>query len=317
MHYTAWDSGLPRGFTHYEDYLANWQQLTYSSSYTQTAMYAQLRRARTWAERFRAVLEPNLYIDPKHRFAFKRGKAVTDDFLAWQDAQANRPFFAFLNYYDAHQPYYAPESFRRFEGANDLGMYRAAIAYLDAELDRLLSALRERGVLDNTLVVITSDHGELFGFKGLYGHAHNLYLNTIRVPLMLRLPGRVAEGVRISQPVTLRDLAATVMDLAAPGDTAFPGVSLSGTWRGSTPGSPVLVEVRRATNIEPHLPTARGDMQSLLDDQFQYIRNAGDGRQELFAYRTDTLQERDLATVDTATLAALRQRVADLLRVRR
>jgi arylsulfatase A-like enzyme len=316
MHYTAWDSGLPRGFARYEDYLVNWRQLVLSSSYTQTELYSQLRWARGPAVMARAIANPNLAIDPKHRFAMKRGNAVTDAFLDWHASNGERPFFVFLNYFDAHQPYYAPREFRRFPGENGLGAYRAAIAFLDAELDRLLVALRERGVLDNTLVVITSDHGELFGFKGLSGHAHNLYLNTIRVPLFLRLPGRVAEGARVSQPVSLRDLAATVMELAAPDAPPLPGISLSRTWTGSGDAGPVVVEVTHAKNVEAHLPTSRGNMQSLLDTRWQLIRHDVDGRLELYDYRVDSLEEHDLAGTDSvaAVLDGLRQRLLDLLR---
>jgi len=318
MHYTAWDSGLPRGFGHYEDYVVNWGQLVRSSSYTQTALYAELRDARSLGGIAKAFLNPNLSIDPKHRFEPKRGKAVTDAFLEWQAANRTRPFFAFLNYFDAHQPYYAPPEFRHFSGTGGLSSYRAAIAFLDAEIDRVLVALRERGVLDQTLVIVASDHGELFAFKGMNGHAHNLYVNTIRVPLFIRLPGRVPEGVRVTQPASLRDLAATIMDLAAPDAPPLPGSSLATIWTGAGLPSPVLAEVTRAKNIESHYPTSRGDMQTLFDDRWQLIRN-GDDRLEFYDYRADTLQERDLAVSDSASalLASMRQRLQALLHERR
>ena len=318
MHYTAWDSGLSRGFAHYEDYVVNWGQLVRSSSYTQTALFVQLRDATSLGEMARAFLHPNLGIDPKHRFEPKRGDAVTDAFLDWQAANRNRPFFAFLNYFDAHQPYYAPPEFRHFSGARGLSTYRAAIAFLDAEIDRTLVALRERGVLDQTLVIVTSDHGELFAFKGLSGHAHNVYLNTIRVPLFIRLPGRVPRDLRVAHPVSLRDLAATILDLTAAEAPALPGTSLATTWTGRALPSPVLAEVSRARNIESRYPTSRGDLTTLLDERWQLIRN-GDARLELYDYRADTLQERDLAGSDSAAdiVAAMKQRLQDLLLPRR
>ena len=315
MHYTAWDSGLRRGFAHYEDYLVSRRQLLRSSSYTQTALFDQLRDAATLGDMARVVMRPNLAIDIKHKFALKRGDRITDAFLDWQAANSTRPFFAFLNYFDGHQPYYAPPPFRRFTGEKGLGEYLSAIAFLDAEIDRVLVTLKERGVLDKTLVIVTSDHGELFGFKGLSGHANNLYINTLRIPLFIRLPGRVPEGLRATAPVTLRDLSATVIDLAAPGPAPAPGGSLAAAWTGRGLISPVLAEVTKARNVPANYPTALGDMQTLIDDRWQLIRN-GDDRLELYEYRVDTLQERNLAGSDSAAavLAAMRQRLLELLR---
>lgn len=313
MHYTAWDSGLPRGFARYEDYVVNGEQLVLSSSYAQTPLFKRLVSAAPLGEKLGALLNPNLAIDPKHRFSMKRGDAVSKAFLDWQASRGDRPFFAFLNYFDAHQPYYAPPAFQRFGRQPGLDEYRGAIAFLDAEIDRVLVTLRERGQLDRTLVVVTSDHGELFAFKGMNGHAHNLYLNTIRVPLLIRFPGHVPGGRRVSQPVTLRDLAATVTSLTTPDAPPFPGSSLEAAWNGA-PTSPALAEVRRAPNIDRRYPTSRGDMQSLLDDRWQLIRN-GDGLLELYEYRSDSLQERNLATDTTAAVVSgIRQRLRDLTR---
>lgn len=317
MHYTAWDSGLPRGFARYDDYRVSWGQLVRSSSYAQTVMFRELAAARTVGGVITALRRHNLSIQAKHEFDLKRGEEVATEFLEWQGGVGTRPFLAFLNLFDAHQPYYAPPEFRHFAGGAQYATYLGAIAYLDAQVDRILSALAQRGVLDRTLVIVTSDHGELFGFKRLSGHAHNLYLNTIRVPLFMRFPGAVPAGMRVQQPVTLRDLAATVMALAAPDAPPLPGTSLTAAWTGGA-GSPVISEVTKARNIDPKYPTAAGDMQTLLDDQWELIRN-GDGRLELYAYRADTLQEHDLAgdPGSAARRDSLHLRLTSLLRDRR
>ena len=120
MQYTAWDSGLPRGFTHYEDYKRSWGQLIRSSSYTQTELFEHLQDAEDVGDVVSAFANPNLSIDPKHTFDPKRGNEVSDAFLGWQAEHQDRPFFAFLNYFDGHQPYYAPAEFRKFSGAPPL-----------------------------------------------------------------------------------------------------------------------------------------------------------------------------------------------------
>jgi arylsulfatase A-like enzyme len=316
MHYTAWDSGLPRGFSHYEDYKLSWGQLVRSSSYTQTELYDQLLDANSVTDVVKAFVNPNLAISPKHAFDPKHGNEVSDAFLSWHADNRDRPFFAFLNYFDGHLPYYAPSAFRKFSGPPPLASYYAAISFLDSEIDRVLDTLRGRRVLDSTLVVVASDHGELFAFKGLNGHAHNLYVNTIRVPLFIRLPGRVPGGERVNGAVSLRDLAATVIDLAAPNAPPLSGTSLATSWtEGGRASSPVIAEVTRARNIPGDYPTARGDMFTLLDERWQFIQN-GDNRLELYDYRADSLQDHDLAASDSAAalLASLRQRLQDLLR---
>jgi arylsulfatase A-like enzyme len=315
MHYTAWDSGLPRGFLHYEDYRLSWQQLVRSSSYTQTELYDHILDAQNVGDVVKAFLRPNMAISPKHSFDLKHGDRVSDAFLNWQSAHHDRPFFAFLNYFDGHQPYYAPPAFRKFSGPQPIASYHDAISFLDAEVDRVLVTLRDRGVLDSTLVIVASDHGELFAFKGLNGHAHNLYINTIRVPLFIRLPGRVPEGQRVRTAVSLRDLAATVIDLAAPGAPPLPGTSLAVTWTEAGVASPVISEVTKARNIPADYPTARGNMFTIIDERWQLIQN-GDDRLELYDYRADSLQAHDLAATDSASalLAGLRQRLQDLLR---
>jgi arylsulfatase A-like enzyme len=295
--YTAWDSGLDRGFMRYQDYMVSGYQLLVSSSYAQTALYRDVANARSFAARLRAVGRANFWINPKHEADRITAETISGRFLEWQREHPDRPFFAFLNYFDAHQPYYAPRPLRRFNERGQRGnKYHNAIAYIDGQLDSVFTELARRGVLDNTIVIVTSDHGELFGEHGFNGHAHNMYLNTLRVPLLVRFPGTVPANRRVDRAVSLRDLPATIAQLAGLPAGAFPGVSLTAAWSADTsvPFSPILAEVTRAPNIEPRYPTARGPMKSLFSDSLHFIRN-GDDTPELYAYRTDSLEQRDLA----------------------
>ena len=85
------------------------------------------------------------------------------------------------------------------------------------QIGALLAELERRGELDNTVVIVTSDHGEEFGEHGLFGHHQTLYLPSIHVPLLVLLPSGASGGTRVVQPVTLRDLPATIVDLAGLG----------------------------------------------------------------------------------------------------
>ena len=159
---------------------------------------------------------------------------INDAFLDWlRRRRRDRPFFAFLNYFDAHEPYVPPPGFegrfgirprtsaglrlpvRYYEHATSRPIverdillardcYDDCIAFLDEQLGRLLDELRRQGLLDNTMVIITSDHGEAFGDHGHFGHAYGVYLDEIGVPLVIlaRAPRR-AEWWRARQPARL------------------------------------------------------------------------------------------------------------------
>src|SRR5262249_29468904 len=143
----------------------------------------------------------------------------------------DRPFFAFLNYYDAHDPYVPPSGsegrfgirprtpgqyhflfdYMRMDKTsakrNDLPMardcYDDCIAFLDEQLGRLLGELQRRGLLDETVVIITSDHGEAFGDHGSFGHSYGATFDEVGVPLVILAPGAPAGRV-VGSPVSLR-----------------------------------------------------------------------------------------------------------------
>ncbi len=296
--YTSYESGLSDGFVHYDDYPLSFRQVMLHCPLVQTGLVRSLLASRSPGQVWAALRRFNLTPSHPPGDEYKPAGAITDAFLAWLGRQPDRPFFAFLNYFDAHGPYRAPAAFQdRFAaGRGALDRYDAAIAYLDAELDRLFAELARRGVLDRTVVVVTSDHGEQFGEHGLKGHANSLYLPLLQVPLVLRYPPRVPAGLRVEAPVTLQDLPATVLDLAGAGTVpGIPGSSLVRHWTASSvPLGPIVAELGRGRNVDSTFPNARTWLQSALDDRYHYIRD-GEGREQLFAYRTDPEEGADLA----------------------
>jgi arylsulfatase A-like enzyme len=164
---------------------------------------------------------------------------ITSRFLEWRRAgDHSRPFFAFLNFFDAHTPYLPPRAFEeqfvrgprwpRYEYGRNLirwmwpdslseenllaeqSAYEGSIAYLDSELGKLFDEMEREGILQNTIVIITSDHGDEFNEHGVVLHGYDLYYPLINVPLVIAGPG-VPSGVRVPDPVTLRDISATVL----------------------------------------------------------------------------------------------------------
>lgn len=138
----------------------------------------------------------------------KPGDEVMDDALRWMETVQEKKFFAWIHLYDAHTPYEPPEPYRsRYPGQP----YVAEVAYTDAVVGRLTSWLRERGLMERTLVVLTADHGESLGEHGESTHAYFIYDSTMDVPLIVRTPW--GDRGRVSSQVSGADLFPTVLEL--------------------------------------------------------------------------------------------------------
>lgn len=323
--------GLGRGFTHYEDFYD--EDLVVSV--TETLRSSALGRC--------LVHLVNLPLGAERRR--KDAADINEDFLDWLSRQEKgRPFFAFINFFDAHSPYLLPEdcghSFGHVETAAELAVlqnwetrpkqnipenertlvsdaYDDCLTYLDSQIGKLIDELERRGVLDNTLVIITADHGEELGEHRLYGHGQSLYSQELHVPLMILLPGNRAAGRIVADPVSLRDIPATIVELlGASGDSPFPGNSLARFWehgRGEhhQSATAVLSEValrEKVSKNQNRAPAWRGPMASVVAHGKTYIRNA-DGREELYDILNDPADSRDLAgsTGSIDSLARLRE----------
>jgi arylsulfatase A-like enzyme len=328
--YCSYDTGLGRGFTHYEDYLLE--------------KLSPLRTSVLLEELLRTILLTSLRYDsgpldslgkllrPWFLYGTRReARSINRGFLAWLDhrREPNRPFFAFLNYLDAHTPYQLPEGATHRFGRkpqtrdelriiNDVwgstdklklpkhyvtmarDCYDNCVAYLDECLGELFSDLQRRGTLDRTWVIITSDHGEGLGEHGLFEHGESLYRTEIHVPLLILPPTGAGSAAVVRETVSLRDLPATVADLVGLAKGApFPGRSLAGLWqhpparRDQTNEGLVVSELSSPNPANPNQgrsPAHRGPLISLAGNDFVYIRNEGDGTEELFDQREDPLE---------------------------
>lgn len=161
----------------------------------------------------------------------RRADQVTDLALAWLREQRQSPFFHWIHYFDPHAPYDPPSTYRRRFG----DPYTAEIAFVDAEIGRLLEGLGHLGQTRNTWILIVGDHGEALGEHGEATHSLLLYRATQEVPCILvppiawrAVPGLKIPGKRIAAPVGLRDLAPTLVNALglAPGRLPATGISL-------------------------------------------------------------------------------------------
>jgi arylsulfatase A-like enzyme len=315
--------GIAKGFQHYEDHR---EKRVVSA--LEIFRNCGLGRRITTDLRRAGIILPGM-VGPR-----KQAPEVNGDFLAWLEevADEKRPFFAFVNYIDAHDPYVLPEGLdwprfgltpetpedhqifhewltspkqhftdRQLTLARD--GYDDCIRYIDAHFQKLLDELEQRGALENTLVIVTADHGESFGEHQIFGHARSLYRPELHVPLVIVGPpgGRVPSGQVVDQPVSLRDVAATVVDLlGSPGGSPFPGRSLARAWTaptdsGASAAEPILSEVSipRDGEVMGRAPALLGPMHALLIEGNQYIRNAN-GIEELYDVWADPAESRNL-----------------------
>ncbi|MEP6573599.1 MAG: sulfatase [Gemmatimonadota bacterium] len=299
----ATESGIARGFAHFEDEEISVEDVLRNNSLFKLPIgNVRLRRLLDW------------YGIPGRIDADEINAKV----LHWMDRHPARPFFTLINYLDAHAPYVPPVPFDTMFGPvvarqdplldpstrwSDQGVraerdsYDRSIAYLDNRLGALMDSLDHRGLLRNTLVIITADHGEEFREHGSVSHGNNLYLPTVHVPLIMSMPGRVPAGGLVSRPVSLRDLPATILDLLAiPGAHSLPGHGLEATWRssaGSVASDTVLSEVTPYRASAEALLGNGDQMRALTGAELRYVVN-GDGREELYEYPGDSLEQRDL-----------------------
>ena len=303
--YCSEETGLNRGFAHWEAYPVSPAMILKSTA---------LGRLLSGTALFQRLTGGDLPLDRRH------APAISSGLLHWLEPASDRPYFAFLNYFDAHAPYlpppgwsgrFGPEGKRRNldlepgwpytpeEVESQHNAYDASVAYLDDQIGRLLDSLDRRGALRNTIVVITADHGEEFREHGFMDHGNTLYRPSVQVPLLIRFPGHLPSGARVRVPVSLRNLGATLLALAGIGDAAFPGRSLARTWASpesltiATPDT-ILSEVNFTPGLPDNYPVSHGRLQALMESGLRYIRNA-DGPAELYDFDDDAGETRNLA----------------------
>jgi len=138
------------------------------------------------------------------------GNVVADLTLDWLSKNWQKKFFLWMHLYDPHFPYNPPEPYSREYADHP---YDGEIAFADAQLGRLISFLKEQKLYDNSIIVVTGDHGESLGEHGEKTHGFFIYNATMHVPLIIHLPGNFAGRV-VSDPVSLVDLMPTILAAA-------------------------------------------------------------------------------------------------------
>jgi arylsulfatase A-like enzyme/Tfp pilus assembly protein PilF len=233
----------------------------------------------------------------------KRGDGPTAEAIAWlearrAEAQPQR-LFVWLHLYDPHDPYEPPEPYAARYADRP---YDGEVAWSDELVGRLDGALERLGLRNDTLLVVTSDHGEGLGDHGEAVHGYFVYESTLHVPLLLRGAG-IAPGRRLSTIARSVDLMPTFLDLlgvSRPDGLRLSGRSLAGALRGA---SPPPDEPTYAESLTPLLHFGWSDLRTLRDGRWKYIQAP---RPELYDLRDDPGEEKNLVAEQPERAAAFR-----------
>jgi arylsulfatase A-like enzyme len=254
---------------------------------------------------------------------YSRADAVNAEFftLVRQPTLAQAPFFAFFNYMDAHFPYIPPHPFDRLFPGKDasateadldaiqtsvsqkgtplppvytshaVSQYDGGIAYIDSQIGRLVDWLKRQNLYDNTLLIVTADHGESFGERRLFLHGNSLYANLLHVPLLVKYPHNAHAGV-VGTPVSLIDIFPTIMKIT--------GVEPPKGLQGMDLLDPAAAAPRNLFSESfpcpvPHVPECPGGcmMRSVVSWPDKFIWS-GNGRLQTYQLDQDPNESRNL-----------------------
>jgi arylsulfatase A-like enzyme/Flp pilus assembly protein TadD len=253
--------------------------------------------------------------EDRYKSVERRAEDVANRALGWLSRHQQRPFFIWLHFYDAHDPYDPPEPFKTHYAS---APYDGEIAYTDSIVGSFVEVLRKHGLYQNSVIAIAADHGEAFGEHGEERHGMFLYDETIHVPLLLKLPAERLGGRRVDERVALAAVAPTLLEAAgvsAPGtmqahsvfpliDAAKIGVAKSAIGdKGKAPERPVYSETNYA-----HRAFGWSELRSWRTGKYLYVQAP---KQELYDQSSDPDAVKNLAPAAKAVADTLESQLAD------
>jgi arylsulfatase A-like enzyme/tetratricopeptide (TPR) repeat protein len=217
------------------------------------------------------------------------GNEITDAALAWLEGRKDKPFFAWVHFYDPHSPYEPPEPFFSEYNTSLSGLYDGEIAFMDFQIGRLESWLETNRLVKNTVIILIGDHGEGLGSHGEGTHGYFIYDYAVHVPFLVVTPFKGLKGVRVSAQVRAADVLPTVMELAGAAATVdVNGRSLV----------PVMFDPKEADlgpayseSMAPNLQFGWAPLRALRTARFKFIDAP---RPEFYDLTKDTAEESDV-----------------------
>jgi choline-sulfatase len=219
----------------------------------------------------------------------------------WIGAHAQQPFFYFLHLYEPHTPYDPPEPYRSRYPLK----YDGEIARADAIVGDFVSFLKAKGVYDEALILLLSDHGEGLNDHGEAEHGIFVYREALQVPLMVKLPQEQERGKSVATPVQLSDVFPTICVITATRAPLTTATSLLAIAGGSTPKRTIYSET-----LFPKFHFGWSDLHSLIDGDRHYIHAP---KWELYDVIADPAEKRNLIETERRRAFAMREAILPLI----
>lgn len=246
---------------------------------------------------------------------------LTEYGSTWVRNHGQNPFFLWLHFFDPHNPYdRVPEFPPDIEPPPGLGhlsgkalmgevrngprraglrdwsraLYQSEVRAIDQAIGEFLETLKEQGLYDRALIILTSDHGEEFAEHNKYWHGQSLYNELVRVPLIIKLPNATASA-RVPHPVSTVAIAPTILDLASVpyDDDLFSARSLRQDWSGVDAVGPSPAVFMTGVNVGD--PNVGEPAEAVVWEHYKYIRWERLNHEELYDFDTDPADQYNLA----------------------
>ncbi len=233
------------------------------------------------------------------------GNLVVDEAVKWLRLNDKKPFFLWVHLYDAHHPYTPPEPYATQYKDR---LYDGEIAFVDAQIGRLVKHLSANQLLGRTNIIVAGDHGEGLGEHGEKTHGFFVYNSTMHVPFIFK-PARAAKSLVLQQPVSLVDVAPTLLASAGlQSPSPMQGKSLLGLLQ---PSATAEISAAYGETYLPRLHFNWSELRALVDDRYHFIEGP---KPELYDLTADPKEVENLYAQKPAVSAELRNRLANVIR---
>jgi arylsulfatase A-like enzyme len=305
LYYCTRAYGLDRGFNDFVDFPLSPKFI--ASSASAVRKISSIEQA------------PGKFLTSRYLFGLKSAEEVREEFTHWLSGNdRRRPFFAFLNFNDAHDPYISPPQYaNKFYPGEPLSFvpadlqdtldpgalvrlraaYESSVAYLDDQVYQLVLDLEKQVDMDNTILVVTSDHGEQFGEHDFCLHGNSLYMQLLHVPLLIKYPKQIPSGLVVDRSAPQVDLASSLLELAGLNSFGhFPDNSLSRFWTAQPKDEMILSQSTLFNPKKPEAGLKRG--WSVVYGSYHYIWDRLKRNERLFNLDQDIEEVENLTSTD-------------------
>ncbi|MFC2165874.1 sulfatase-like hydrolase/transferase, partial [Acidobacteriota bacterium] len=234
----------------------------------------------------------------------RRAEEVYNSFANWMDTNLTSRFFCWIHFFDPHLPYDPPFPFREeFSGSP----YDGEIAYMDVYIGKVVEKLREKNLLDRTLIILVGDHGEALREKNELDHGIFIYDTTLRVPFILYCPKNLPQGLVVDSRVRLVDVMPTVLDLLGiPENDEIQGRTLV-----------PYIEGRKKEDLSSYIETyyprenfGWSELIGFIDREWKYIRAP---KEELYDIKGDPAEEQNVIFAEKKSASTMKKKLKDFI----